>query len=118
MSARQSDYARAWIHRIAGDIPEQVQEVCRPYERAYARVWTRLIAEAKETGLIREDIDTKVAQQLIIGALNTLSYSWKSSRTASVNVVVLSAQEILLSGLSFEERDWSAFETSPTSSLS
>jgi AcrR family transcriptional regulator len=115
MSARQSDYTRAWIHRIAGDVPAQVQELCQPDERAYARVWTRLIGEAKEAGLLRDDIDSKVAQQLLIGALNALSFAWKAGRSSSVDAVVLSAQQILLSGLSFEERDWATIDASEVS---
>jgi AcrR family transcriptional regulator len=111
MTARQSDYALAWMHRITGDVPAQVQELCQPDERAYARVWTRLIAEAKEAGLLRDDIDAKVAQQLVVGALNALSHTWKPGRT-SVDSVVLSAQQILLSGLSIEERDWTHLESS------
>jgi TetR/AcrR family transcriptional regulator, cholesterol catabolism regulator len=115
MSARQSDYTRAWIHRIAGDVPTQVQELCQPDERAYARVWTRLIGEAKEAGLLRDDIDSKVAQQLMIGALNALSFAWKVGRASSVDAVVLSAQQILLSGLSFEERDWATIDAGEVS---
>ena len=117
MTARQSDYARAWMHRITGDVPAQVQELCQPDERAYARVWTRLITEAKDAGLLRDDVDAKVAQQLVIGALNALSFAWKPGRS-SVDSVVLSAQQILLSGLSFEERDWSHVESSEDSLLS
>jgi AcrR family transcriptional regulator len=117
MTARQSDYARAWMHRITGDVPAQVQELCQPDERAYARVWTRLITEAKESGLLRDDIDAKVAQQLVIGALNALSFAWKPGRS-SVDSVVLSAQQILLSGLSFEERDWSHIDSSEDSLVS
>jgi TetR/AcrR family transcriptional regulator, cholesterol catabolism regulator len=117
MTARQSDYARAWMHRITGDVPAQVQELCQPDERAYARVWTRLITEAKEAGLLRDDIDAKVAQQLVVGALNALSFAWKPGRS-SVDAVVLSAQQILLSGLSFEERDWSHIQPSEDSLVS
>jgi hypothetical protein len=73
-------------------------------------VWTRLIGEAKEAGLLRDDIDSKVAQQLLIGALNALSFAWKAGRSSSVDAVVLSAQQILLSGLSFEERDWATID--------
>lgn len=111
MTARQSDYARAWMHRNTGDVPAQVQELCQPDERAYARVWTRLMTDAKEAGLLRDDIDAKVAQQLVIGALNALSFAWKPGRS-SVDSFVLNAQQILLSGLSFEERDWSHLESS------
>lgn len=113
-SARQSDYARAWMHRIAGDLPAQVQELCLPERRAYARVWTRLIGEAKDAGFLRRDIDAKFAQQLLLGALNALTYTWKPGRTPSLDAAVLNAQRILLSGLSFEERDWSRIESSET----
>ncbi|MGH3732469.1 MAG: TetR/AcrR family transcriptional regulator [Acidimicrobiales bacterium] len=114
MTARQSDYARAWMHRITGDVPTQVQELCQTDERAYARVWSRLITDAKESGLLRADIDSKAAQQLVIGALNALSFACKPGRS-SVDSLVLSAQQILLSGLAFEERDWSHIESSEDS---
>jgi AcrR family transcriptional regulator len=117
MTARQSDYARAWMHRITGDVPAQVQELCQPDERAYARVWTRLITEAKEADLLRDDIDVKVAQQLVVGALNALSFASKPGRS-SVDAMILNAQQILLSGLSFEERDWSHIDSSEDSLVS
>jgi AcrR family transcriptional regulator len=118
LAARQSDYARAWMHRIVGDLPAQVQELCLPERRAYARVWTRLIVEAKDAGFLRDDVDAKVAQQLLLGALNALTYTWKTGRTPPVDVAVLSAQQMLLSGLSFEERDWSRVASSESSLVS
>ena len=58
-----------------------------------------------------------MAQQLVIGALNALSFAWKPGRS-SVDSLVLSAQQILLSGLSFEERDWSHIDSSEGSLVS
>ncbi|MGC2487030.1 MAG: TetR/AcrR family transcriptional regulator [Acidimicrobiales bacterium] len=111
LCAQYPDYTRAVIHRIAGGAPESVQEQCRADERAYVRIWTRLISDAKTAGLLREDVDAKVAQQLILGALNALATAWPTSRTTSVDAVVASAQQILLSGLSNEEREWSRLDS-------
>ena len=110
MTARQSDYARASTHRITGDVPASVQEYCRPFEKAYAQVWARLLLEAKEEGLLRDDIDLKSSQLMLLGALNAVSYSWRPDKGKAVDAVILSAQEMLLSGLSAEDRDWSDLE--------
>jgi TetR/AcrR family transcriptional regulator, cholesterol catabolism regulator len=110
LCARYPDYTRAVIHRIAGGAPEHVQEQCRADERAYVRIWTRLISDAKTAGLLRDDVDAKVAQQLILGALNALTTAWPIGRTTPVDAVIASAQQILLSGLSNEEREWSRLD--------
>jgi AcrR family transcriptional regulator len=110
LCARYPDYTRAWIHRMAGGAPDHVQEQCRADERAYARIWTRLIGEAKTAGLLRDDVDPKVAQQLILGALNALVSRWRAGRTSPVDSVVANAQLILLSGLSSEMREWSRLD--------
>jgi AcrR family transcriptional regulator len=108
--ARYPDYTRAWIHRIAGGAPDHVQEQCRADERAYMRIWTRLIGDAKTAGLVRDDVDPKVAQQLILGALNSLVATWRVGRIAPVDSFIENAQVILLSGLSSEVREWSCFD--------
>jgi AcrR family transcriptional regulator len=110
LCARYPDYTRAWIHRIAGGAPDHVQEQCRADERAYTRIWTRLIADAKAAGLLRDEVDPKVAQQLISGGLNSLVATWRVGRSAPVDSFIVSAQVILLSGLSYEAREWSRLE--------
>ncbi len=110
LCARYPDYARAWIHRIAGGAPDHVQEQCRADERAYVRIWTRLIGEAKTAGLLRDDVDPKVAQQLILGALNALVATWRVGRSTPVDSFIVSAQLMLLSGLSTEAREWSRLD--------
>jgi AcrR family transcriptional regulator len=110
ITARHSDYGRAAAHRMRGDVPAAVLEMCRPAERAYAAVWTKLFAAASAQGMLREDIDLKTAQSMVLGALNAISYAWKPTRMPSVDVVVSSAQQLLLSGISPEKRDWSSVE--------
>ncbi len=109
--ARYPEYTRAWIHRIAGGAPDHVQEQCRADERAYNRIWTRLIGDAKAAGLLRDDVDPKVAQQLILGGLNSLVATWRVGRSTPVDPFIVSAQLILLSGLSSEAREWSRLES-------
>jgi AcrR family transcriptional regulator len=107
LTVRSSDYSRAAAHRLRGDVPASVLERCKPSEKAYVQLWTRLFAEAGEQGLLRADVDMKLAQNMLLGALHAISLTWKSSRTLPVDVVVASAQRMLLSGLVSERRSWS-----------
>jgi AcrR family transcriptional regulator len=107
LTVRSSDYARAAAHRLRGDVPVSVLERCRPAEKAYVLLWSKLFAEASEQGLLREDVDMKLAQNMLLGALHAISLSWRPTRTPPVDVVVASAQRMLLSGLATERRPWS-----------
>jgi hypothetical protein len=81
-------------------------------------LWSRLFADASEQGLIREDLDLRIAQNMLLGALHAISFSWKPTRTPPVDVVVASAQRMLLSGLASEQRSWSSAEATKGPSLS
>lgn len=105
MTARRSDYARATAYRFGGHVPSSIQEYCRPYERNYARIWVRLLSEASEEGLLREGVDPKTAHLMLLGALNSVSYTWKPERSAEVDRVIVSCQQILLNGLARESLD-------------
>ncbi len=107
LTVRSSDYARAAAHRLRGDVPVSVLERCRPAEKAYGLLWSRLFADAHEQGLLQGDVDLKLAQNMLIGALHAITLSWKPTRTPPVDVVVASAQQMLLSGLASERRSWS-----------
>jgi AcrR family transcriptional regulator len=106
MSARQSVYRRAWMHRSTGDVPASVQQLCLRDERAYARVWSQVLSDAKDGGFLRDDVDLKTAQQMLLGALNSISFISRGGRALDVDEVVRSAQTMLLSGLSATQRDW------------
>ncbi|HWD95487.1 MAG TPA: TetR/AcrR family transcriptional regulator [Acidimicrobiales bacterium] len=118
LTVRNSDYTRAASHRMRGDVPTSVLERCRPAEKAYVMLWSRLFADASEQGLIREDLDLRIAQNMLLGALHAISFSWKPTRTPPVDVVVASAQRMLLSGLASEQRSWSSAEATKGPSLS
>jgi|SRR5580692_745127 AcrR family transcriptional regulator len=106
MSARQTVYGRAWMHRSTGDVPEAVEQMCQSDERAYARVWTQVLSNAHSDGFLRGDIDLKTAQQMLLGALNSISFVTRGGRALDVDGLVRSAQTMLLSGLSETQRVW------------
>ncbi len=106
LTVKNSDYTRAASTRLRGDVPVSVLERCRPAEKAYVTVWSRLFADANEQGFLRDGIDLKLAQNMLLGALHAISYSWKTTRMPHVDIVVSSAQRTLLSGLASEARPW------------
>lgn len=106
LTVRNSDYARAASHRLRGDVPLSVLERCKPAEKAYALLWSRLFADAAEQGFLRKDVDIKLAQNMMLGALQAITFSWKPTRTPHIDVVVTSAQRMLLSGIAVERRAW------------
>lgn len=85
-----SDYARASI-RNSGQIPERLRARQKKELTAYHRVWQRLLAAAVAEGQMREDLDPRIAQRLIIGALNW-SAEWWDPRRHSVDILVANAQ--------------------------
>jgi AcrR family transcriptional regulator len=117
LTVKNSDYTRAASHRMRGDVPVSVLERCRPAEKAYVMLWSRLFADASEQGFLRDDLDLRVAQNMLLGALHAITFSWKPSRTPPVDAVVLSAQRMLLSGLATEQRSWAQPGASKATSL-
>ena len=97
-----SDFATAVI-RNSGQMPEEMRTRQLAEEAQYGAIWTRLIRDASEAGQIRPDLDLRIAHRLIIGALNW-SAEWWNPRRDSLDVVVRTAQSMVLHGLSGEMR--------------
>lgn len=93
-----SDYASASI-RNAGQIPERLRARQLKEEAAYGRIWRRLFDEACAEGQLRGDLDARLAQLLVIGALNW-SAEWFDPRRSSVDTIVSNAQVLVRNGLS------------------
>jgi TetR/AcrR family transcriptional regulator, cholesterol catabolism regulator len=93
-----SDYASATI-RNAGQIPERLRARQLKEEAAYGRIWRRLFDEARADGQLSSDLDPRLAQLLVIGALNW-STEWFDPRRSSVDTVVANAQVLVRNGLS------------------
>jgi TetR/AcrR family transcriptional regulator, cholesterol catabolism regulator len=93
-----SDYASASI-RNAGQIPERLRARQLKEEAAYGRIWRRLFDEARAEGELRDDLDARHAQLLVVGALNW-SVEWFDPRRSSVDTIVSNAQVLVRNGLS------------------
>jgi TetR/AcrR family transcriptional regulator, cholesterol catabolism regulator len=93
-----SDYASASI-RNAGQIPDRLRARQLKEEAAYGRIWRRLFDDARTHGQLRRDLDARLAQLLVIGALNW-SAEWFDPRRSSVDTIVSNAQVLVRNGLS------------------
>ncbi|MEO6793305.1 MAG: TetR/AcrR family transcriptional regulator [Mycobacterium sp.] len=93
-----SDYARASI-RNSGQIPDRLRARQKKELNSYSRIWQRLMAAATAAGQIRNDLDPKLAQALILGALNW-SAEWWDPRRNSVDMLVTNAQVFIRHSLS------------------
>lgn len=93
-----SDYASALI-RNAGQIPDRLRTRQLKEDAAYGRIWRRLFDDARAHGQLRGDLDARLAQLLVIGALNW-SAEWFDPRRSSVDTIVSNAQVLVRNGLS------------------
>jgi len=93
-----SDYASASI-RNAGQLPERLRARQLKEEAAYGRIWRRLFDDARAGGQLRADLDARLAQLLVIGALNWCA-EWFDPRRSSVDTVVANAQILVRNGIS------------------
>lgn len=93
-----SDFATAVI-RNSGQIPEEMRTRQLAEEAAYGTLWQKLIRDAGAAGDLRADLDPRVAQRLVIGALNWTA-EWWNPRRDSLDIVVRTARSLVLHGLS------------------
>jgi AcrR family transcriptional regulator len=93
-----SDYASASI-RNAGQIPDRLRARQLKEEASYGRIWRRLFEDARTNGQLRSDLDARLAQLLVIGALNW-SAEWFDPRRSSVDAIVSNARALVRNGLS------------------
>jgi TetR/AcrR family transcriptional regulator, cholesterol catabolism regulator len=93
-----SDYTTASI-RNSGQIPEPLRTRQLKEEAAYGRIWRRLFDDAAADGQLRPDLEPRVSQLLVLGALNWTA-EWWDPRRGSVDAIVKNAQSIVRSGLS------------------
>jgi TetR/AcrR family transcriptional regulator, cholesterol catabolism regulator len=92
-----SDYTTASI-RNSGQIPEHLRTRQKKEEAAYGRIWQQLFTNAIADGELRDDVDTRMARLLVMGALNWAAEWWDPGR-GSVDTVVAAAQTLVRSGL-------------------
>lgn len=93
-----SDYTTASI-RNSGQIPEHLRTRQKKEESAYGKIWQRLFVDAIDDGEIRDDLDSRMARGLVMGALNWAA-EWWSPKYGTVEDIVNQAQIIIRGGLS------------------
>lgn len=93
-----SHYTTASI-RNSGQVPDELRKRQLKEEARYGMIWRRLLGNAAADGQIRPDLDTRLAQLLVLGALNWTA-EWWDPRRGSVDAVVRNAQTLVRHGLS------------------
>ncbi|MCV7226445.1 TetR/AcrR family transcriptional regulator [Mycolicibacterium komossense] len=92
-----SDYTTASI-RNHGQIPLHLRIRADQEGDRYGAIWRQLFDDAANAGALRKDLDLRIAQMLIMGALNWAAEWWDPSRTA-LTAVVGAAQDLVRGAL-------------------
>jgi TetR/AcrR family transcriptional regulator, cholesterol catabolism regulator len=92
-----SDYTTATI-RNRGQIPAHLRIRADEEAARYGAIWRQLFDDVANTGALRADVDPRIAQMLIMGALNWAAEWWDPSRTA-LDAVVDAAQSLIKGAL-------------------
>jgi TetR/AcrR family transcriptional regulator, cholesterol catabolism regulator len=92
-----SDYTTASI-RNAGQVPLSIRKRQILEEERYGEIWRRLINDLAVEGRLRPELDTYIAQMLVLGALNW-AVEWWDPRRGSLETVVANAQSFIRHGI-------------------
>lgn len=95
-----SDYTTAAI-RNAGQVPEHVNARYSAEASKYGDIWRKLVKNLADGGLLRDEINPRVARMMVLGALNWAA-EWWNPRRGSLSTVVRTAQTLVRHGLSNE----------------
>ena len=93
----ESAFAHAVIRNV-GQLPPAIRGRQIVEERAYARVWQQLFADAVRAGEMRSDLAPGLVQPLVIGMLNWAT-EWWSPRRSSLDEVVATTQALVRGGI-------------------
>ncbi|MEV4144440.1 TetR/AcrR family transcriptional regulator [Amycolatopsis sp. NPDC049691] len=96
-----SDYATASI-RNAGQVPEDLRIRYSAEATEYGDIWRKLVQEIADAGLLRADLDARVARMMILGALSWAA-EWWNPRRGTLDQVVKTAQSMARHGLGTPE---------------
>jgi AcrR family transcriptional regulator len=92
-----SDYTTASI-RNRGQIPVRLRIRADQEGSNYGAIWRQLFDDAGQTGALRTDVDPRISQMLVMGALNWAAEWWDPSRTA-LDAIVYAAQDLIRGAL-------------------
>jgi AcrR family transcriptional regulator len=85
MIVRQEDIASATI-KLIWQVPQPIRDRVLGRQRAYGAVWRRLLADARDAGEIRADLDLSVVRMAIMGALNWAADWYKPGKMTAQQV--------------------------------
>lgn len=88
------NYTSATI-RIMGQVPEGIRRDRIAAQRAYGMYWRDLLAQARNSGQLRSDLDLSALRMLLTAALNSSS-DWYRPRRRGLTVDALSDQFVSL----------------------
>jgi AcrR family transcriptional regulator len=98
-----SDYTTASI-RNHGQIPVRLRHRADQEGNSYGSIWRQLFDDAVRAGQLRPDVDPRIAQMLVMGALNWAAEWWDPSRTP-LDAIVAAAQVLIRGALLPAGRD-------------
>jgi TetR/AcrR family transcriptional regulator, cholesterol catabolism regulator len=94
-----SDYTTASI-RNQGQVPSHLRRRGDQEADRYGALWRELFDDADRLGQLRTDIDPRIAQLLVLGALNWTA-EWWDPRRASLDAIVATAQTLIRGALTY-----------------
>ncbi len=97
-----SDYTTASI-RNQGQVPSQLRRRGDEEAERYGALWRELFDEAFRAGYLHPDLDPRMAQLLVLGALNWTAEWWAPGRV-SLDAIVHTAQKLIRGGLDNRSR--------------
>lgn len=92
-----SDYTMAAIRNF-GQMSETMQKRLRDDQRRYGKLWRSLFEQARDGGEMRDDLDLRTAQLLVIGSLNWTPEWWGESNIP-IETLISTAQELARSAM-------------------
>lgn len=93
----QGDYTAANV-RLFPEAPAHVVERHMSLRRSYGLYWQEMLREGQAEGLVAGSLDVKLAQMLLLGALNW-SVQWYKPALYELETIAASGISLLLDGL-------------------
>ncbi|WP_283132858.1 TetR/AcrR family transcriptional regulator [Rhizohabitans arisaemae] len=97
-----SDFATAAI-RNSGQVPEDLRARQLAEEAEYGALWAQLIGDLDAAGGLRAELDPRIAQLLVLGALNWAA-EWWNPEEGSFDTISTTAISLVRHGLSGHSR--------------
>lgn len=103
MIVQQEDIASATI-KLIWQVPQPIRERVLGRQRAYGALWRKLLADARDAGEIRRDLDLSVVRMSIMGALNWAA-DWYKPGKMTPEAIAADIVAMTLEGLRGPRRD-------------